>query len=265
MPKNIYCKKSDIEQCLARRVLCICNVILQHPLFATIEREETHKLSAIADVIHKERGEYLILKGSSDDWVYFVLEGSAKIFNRDENSAKEFIHSIAETSDAIGLEQLFGNAGSYDFSVECLEKSTILMLKRESLARIVRKNPLILANLAGILSRENQELKHRARGFVLDELKIRVLDYLKELSEIQQDSLANPISKRVPSSALTQNPSTTTINLTLSKSDTAALLGTVPATFSRCLTELEREGYLERLNHKQIKILSKFNTTQPCN
>jgi CRP/FNR family transcriptional regulator len=230
MTKVNYCKKNDIEQCLARRVLCICNVILQHPLFAGIEREETHKLSAIADVIHREKGEYVLTRGAKAEWIYFVLEGSVKNYARDDDSDKEFIHSVANRSDAIGLEYIFDNDASYDFSIQSLVKSTILMLRRESFAGIISKSPVISQSLIKFLSRDLQVLKTQVEDLVLDDVSDRVLDYLYSLG-----------SNRV-------------LELPLSKADTAALLGTVPETFSRALKCLQKSGKISKISKNQITL-----------
>ncbi len=230
MPKTNYCKKNDIEQCLARRVLCICNVILQHPLFAGIEREETHKLSAIADVIHKDKGEYLLARGTKADWVYFVLEGSVKIYSRDDDSDKEFIHQVANRGDSIGLEQIFIDSATYDFSIESLTKSTVLMLQRESFAKIISKSAVISQNLIRFLSRDLQGLRLQIEDLVLEDVSDRVLTYLHSFG-----------SKPV-------------LELPLSKADTAALLGTVPETFSRALKQLEKSGYIRKINKNQISL-----------
>ncbi len=231
MPKVNYCKKNDIEQCLARRVLCICNVILQHPLFAGIEREETHKLSAIADVVHRDRGEYLLTRCTKSEWIYFVLEGAVKIYARDNDSNKEFIHAIANRGDAIGLEHIFVEDASYEFSIQSLSKSTVLMLKRESFAKIISKSSVISQNLIRFLSRDLQALRAQIETLVLDEVSDRVLVYLRSLG-----------SKPV-------------VELPLTKADTAALLGTVPETFSRALKSLQKSRQISKVSKNQITLV----------
>jgi|GEM_PF-2872446 len=230
MPRVNYCKKNDIEQCLARRVLCICNVILQHPLFTGIQREETHKLSSIADVVYRDKGEYLLTSGARAEWIYFVLEGSMKIYARDNDSTKEFIHTIANCGDAIGLERIFIEDANYDFAIQSLTKSTILMLKRESFAKIISKSPVISQNLIKFLSRDLQKLKAQMESLVLDEVSARVLAYLRSLG-----------SKPV-------------VELPLTKADTASLLGTVPATFSRALKELKTARLITKVDKSRITL-----------
>ncbi len=235
MPKLNYCKKNDIEQCLARRVLCICNVILQHPLFAGIEREETHKLSAIADLIYKEKSEYLLTRGSRAEWVYFILEGSVKIYARDNDSDKEFIHSIAERGDSIGLEHIFVDDAIYDFSIQALTKTTILMLNRESFAKVIKKSTVISHNLISFLSRDLQAARLQIERLALEDVADRTLAYLRYLSCQHSSAL---------------------VELPLSKADTAALLGTIPETFSRALKQLAKAGIISKINKNQISLCS---------
>lgn len=234
MAKVNYCKKNDIEQCLARRVLCICNVILQHPLFTGIEREETHKLSAIADVIHRDKGEHLLVRGEKAEWIYFLLEGAVKTYARDNDSDKEFIHGIAKRGDSIGLEYIFVDEARYDFSIECLSKSSILLLKRESFAKVIKQSPIISQNLITFLSRDLHTLRVQVEELALDDVRDRVLAYLRELSCLNASSV---------------------LELPLSKADTSALLGTVPATFSRALKELKESGIITEIKKNRISLV----------
>lgn len=214
------CSKLAIEQCLARRVLCICNVILTNPLFKDIERAETHKLSAIADVIKLQKNEKLFLKGSQIEHIYFVLEGSLKLYDTYNQSDKVFITQIASVGDAIGLESLFSELQFFTSNAETFEASTILILNRSKFKKLVTQDPVILQNLLSFISERAIDLERRLRDQILEDVQERLLNLLKE-----QSIYSN--SKE--------------ISLEISKADLAYLLGTIPATLSRVIKKLEKQ------------------------
>lgn len=225
-PKNPsqrrLCSKLAIEQCLARRVLCVCNVILTHPLFADIEREETHKLSAISDLVKLEKGRRLFLKGAPIEHVYFVLEGKLKLSSVDQDSDKVFVNQIVGIGDGIALESLFSDLRYFHDSAEALEPSTVLLLHRHKFRKIVGDNPVIMQNLLGFISERVIDLTDRLRDQVLTEVHERLLKFLEAQSITCDES----------------------DELGISKTDLAYILGTVPATLSRAIKKLEEDNLI---------------------
>ena len=227
------CKSLEIEQCLAKRVLCICNIILKHPLFRGIVREETHKLTVIADVIKLQTEESLFSKGSKIEQMYFVLEGKVKIHSTDLDSSKTYIHQVALAGDVIALETLYNNAVSYNYSAQCLDDSTILSLDREKFAKVIKNNHHILFNLSQYLCNEVSSLNQRAEDLALKEVSERLWLFLQEEAETQS-------SKH--------------FELSISKTDLASLLGTILATLSRAFKDLESRRLI-KVNRTHIELL----------
>lgn len=227
------CKSLDIEKCLARRVLCICNIILSHPLFSNIAREETHKLSAISDVIKLQTEESLFSEDSEIKQIYFVLEGRVKVYNTDLDSTKSYIHQIATTGDVIALETLYSEDVYYNYSAECLEDSTILSLDREKFAKVIKNNHHILFNLSKHLCNEVTSLNQRAEDLALKEVSERLWLFLQGTAETQSSKC---------------------FELSISKTDLASLLGTILSTLSRAFKDLESRKLI-KVDRTHIKIL----------
>ncbi len=209
------CSNLAIEQCLARRVLCICNVILRHPLFDQIPRAETHKLSAIADVIKLQKGESLFFRAAPIENIYFILKGSVKLFISDCNSTKVFIDQIAQEGDGIMLESLFSDLECFTNSAEALESTTVLLLDRKKFRRIILASPVIMQNLLAFISE-------------------RLLDVTERL----QDQVLMDVSERLGKFIVAQNCESNNQRTKLSKTDLAYLLGTIPATLSRAVKQI---------------------------
>jgi CRP/FNR family transcriptional regulator len=227
------CKSLEIEKCLARRVLCICNIILNHPLFSNIAREETHKLSAIADVIKLQAEETLFSEDSKIEQIYFVLEGRVKVYSTDLDSTKSYIHQLALPGDVIALETLYSDYMSYSYSAECLDDSTILSLDREKFAKVIKSNHHILFNLSQYLCNEVSSLKQRAEDLALKEVSERLWLFLQEAAEVQSSKC---------------------FELSISKTDLASLLGTILATLSRAFKDLESRKLI-KVNRTHIELL----------
>ncbi len=227
------CKKLAIEKCLAQRVLCICNIILTHPLFANIARQETHKLTAIADVIKLQAQETLFTKGSKVNQIFFVLEGRVKVFSEDFDSNKTYIHQIAMPSDVIAIETIYNNETQFNYSAQCLDDSTILCLDRIGFAKVIKNNHHILFNLGQYLCNEISFLNQRAEDLALKEVSERLWLFLQETAEIQSSKC---------------------FELSISKTELAALLGTISATLSRALKNLETRKLI-KVNKNQIELL----------
>lgn len=217
------CSEPAVEKCLARRVLCICNVILEHALFQDIKRKETHKLTEIADIVDLSKNQKLFFCGQKLDSVYFVLKGALRLYRNSVNSDKSFLSSISKKGDAVALETLFQNRDTVNYSVDALEDSTILLLDRGKLRGIIDQNPIIKANLLNYLSNQVYELNDSCYSLALTEVSERLMIFLK-----QESLKANAQS----------------FDLEISKTDLAAMLATVPATLSRVMAKLSEEGQI---------------------
>lgn len=218
-----YCDTQTQSECIAKRVVCICDVVLKHPLFKNINREQTHELSEIADIIELDEKQMLFFKLQSVDRVYFVLRGAVKLYNEDDNSTKEYIYQFSEQGDSIGLENLLSNLNYYPYSAVALEKSKILSLKAKEFKEAILSDQVIKSNFLEYLSKLTIDLYGRSKDFVLSTVAERLFKYL-ESQAILRDSGG--------------------FELELSKTDLANYLGTISSTLSRAFKELEDKGLI---------------------
>lgn len=212
------CDKQTQNECIAKRVVCICDVVLKHPLFKNLVREQTHEFSEIADIIELEEKQMLLFKLQQMDRVYFVLRGSVKLYNQDDNSSKEYIYQFSEQGDSIGLENLFSDLSYYPYSAVALSSSKILSLKAKEFKEAINNDPVIKSNFLEYLSRTTLDLYDRSKDFVLSSVAERLIKYL-EWQSILRDSEG--------------------FELEISKSDLANYIGTISSTLSRAFKELE--------------------------
>jgi CRP/FNR family transcriptional regulator len=218
------CIVQTIDQCLAKRVVCICDVILKHSLFKNIKREQTHKLSNIADIIDLEDKQILFFTMQKVDRVYFVLRGQVKLYNSDDNSSKEYIYQLLKQGDSAGLENLYTDLSFYPYAAVATAPSKILTLKAAELKQVIDNDPVIKNNFLEYLSKLSLSLYSRSKHFVLSSVAERLLDYLEYQAALQASR---------------------EFELSLSKTDLANYLGTISSTLSRAFKELEESSTIE--------------------
>ncbi len=234
MPKK-FCKELQIEQCIARRVFCICSHILNHQFFENIPREEIHKISSTADVIRLQAGENLFFKDSKIEKIFFVLKGQVKIYANDTDSNREFISEFIEDGGSIGLEFLLLQDYSWQYHGKALIDSIILTIDKSILTKITNRNIELLNNLIKYLSLNVVQQSQKSQDLVLIEVSDRLLNYLRLQAENSQ------LKK---------------FTLSLTKTELAYYLGTIPETLSRSFTKLKQAKKIN-INRNQIELLTK--------
>lgn len=204
-------------------MVCICDVILKHPLFKNIEREQTHKLSNIADIIDLEEKQVLFFNLQDIDRVYFVLRGRVKLHNFDQDSSKEYIYQFLEQGDAAGLENLYSDLSFYPYTATALAPSKVLTLKAKEFKEMIENDSVVKSNFLSYVSSLSIGLYDRSKDFVLSSVSERLMKYLEFQSMLKGSQ---------------------EFELSISKTDLANYLGTISSTLSRAFKELEENGDL---------------------
>jgi CRP-like cAMP-binding protein len=221
---NESCDQETVNECLAKRVVCICDVILKHPLFKNIQREQTHQLSNIADIITLDEKQVLLFKLQEIDRVYFVLRGRIKLHNYDNDSSKEYIYQISEQGDSVGLEHLYTPLNYYPYAAIAMSPSKVLSLRAKEFKEVIEDDPVIKTNFLEYVSRLSLDLYDRSKDFVLTSVAERLLKYLQIQSMLKDSEV---------------------FELEVSKTDLANYLGTISSTLSRAFKELEDQKQIE--------------------
>lgn len=205
------CNKISTDECIAKRVLCICNVILQHPLFSSLERKETHGLSAIADLVHLDKKQILFSKNQTVKKVYFVLKGALLTHDFDSKSSRDFVYQIAIEGSSIALELLFASTKKFPYSCTAASEALVLSLDAELFEQRVLESEVLQKNFLQFLSEQRLQDFHRLRDLTVKEVWQRLEDLLR--SQKKEISL-------------------------ISKTELAGYLSTVPATLSRSFSKI---------------------------
>ncbi len=117
-----------------------------------------------------------------------------------------------------------------------MEESRIFFFPRESFIELIKNNPSIALNMLAVLSMRLRRFTHLIDDLSLKEVPGRLSAYLLYLSE--------------------QEKGARDLELTITKSQLASLLGTIPETLSRIFGKMSKQGLIE-LDGPRIRILDR--------
>ena len=190
-------------------------------LFVGMEEQHLRELSGIAMVVSYKRRATIFSEGDPGNGFYLVKEGKVKIFMISPDGKEQILH-IFGPGDPFGEVPVFAGQ-SFPAHAVALENSRLVFLPRGDFVALVAANPALALNLLAVLSQRLRQFTKMIDSLSLKEVPGRLAAHLLYLSKKQ---------------------STGDLQLELSKTQLASLLGTIPETLSRMLSKLQREGFV---------------------
>jgi CRP/FNR family transcriptional regulator len=117
-----------------------------------------------------------------------------------------------------------------------MEESRVLFFPKLSFVDLVRRNPSLALNMLGVLSKRLRRFTALIDDLSLKEVPGRLAAYLLYLT--------------------TQEKGSGAIELPITKTQLASLLGTIPETLSRILGKMTAQGFIET-DGRRIRILDR--------
>lgn len=182
-----------------------------------------------------KKGEVIFTEGAAAKGIYFVYEGLVKVHKKWDEE-KDLIVRFAKKGDILGHRGMGSNL-FYSVSATALENSVLCFLEHDFFVSSLKINTDFSYKLLLFFADELKESEHRMRNLAHMSVKGRLAEGLIHLSnKFGKDEKGN-------------------INITLSRQDLAAYIGTTYETAFRMLTELVNDG-LVQVDGKQIKIMN---------
>ena len=204
------------------------------PLFEGLSAQQQEELSMIvADQVFR-RGQSIFSEGDDAIGFYVVVTGRVKIFKLSLEGKEQILH-IFGPGEPFGEVPVF-TGQHFPANAEAMEESRIFFFARDSFVALIKKTPSIALNMLAVLSVRLRRFTHLIDDLSLKEVPGRLSAYLLYLSE--------------------QEKGASDLELTITKSQLASLLGTVPETLSRIFDKMSRLGLIE-LDGPRIKILDR--------
>ncbi len=204
------------------------------PFFEDLPDEQIEDLCMIiADQVFN-RGQIVFSEGDDGTGFYVVISGRVKIFKLSPEGKEQILH-IFGPGDPFGEAAVFSGQ-HFPANAEAMEESRIFFFPRESFAKLIEKNPSLALNMLAILSKRLRRFANLIDDLSLKEVPGRLAAHLLYLSG--------------------QTEGSEDLELKITKSQLASLLGTIPETLSRILGKMSKQGVIET-DGRRIKILDR--------
>ncbi len=202
------------------------DILRRVPLFAGLADDA---LAALAGRLRRRKmpaGTPIVYKGDPSGALYLIAQGRVKV-HQATASGDEVILEILGPGDFFGeMSLLDGQPRSADVST--LDRAELLLLEGDALRETISEQPAVAWTLLRILSSRLRDQNERAEMLMTRDVAGRVADRLLRLSQSQGTLLGDGKSVR--------------LDVTLTQSDIAALIGATRERVSRALTAFRASG-----------------------
>ncbi|VBB42775.1 cAMP-binding protein [uncultured Desulfatiglans sp.] len=202
------------------------------PMFEGLPARQLEELAQIVRIDVFEKGGVIFSEGDPGLGFYVLVEGRVKIYKISWDGKEQILH-IFGPGEPFGEVPVFAGQ-RFPAHAEAIEKSTLLFFPREAFINCIRRNPDLALDMLAVLARRLRVFTVLIEDLSLKEVPGRLAAYLLYLSRRSQGSLD--------------------LELDISKSQLAALLGTIPETLSRILGRMSKRGLILS-NGPRIEIL----------
>ncbi len=203
------------------------------PLFDGLSKEEEQQLLDHATTQSHKKGTIIFNEGDQSDSLYIIKSGRVKVFLHGD-SGKEIILNTHGPCEYFG-EMALIDEGPRSASVETIEDTTVLILKRYDFESYLKKYPHIAINLIRTLVSRMRLLTMITGNLALLDVYGRIVRTLLSLAKTRSDG-----TKIIPER--------------LTHQDIANRVGASREMVSRILKDMSLGGYI-LFDNKQIIIL----------
>ncbi len=203
-------------------------------LFKGLPEPYLAKLSEILVDQTFNRGITIFIEGDEAAGFYTVISGRIKIFKLSPDGKEQILH-IFGPGNIFGEVPMFAG-GHFPANAETIEKSRVFFFPRTSFIELIKSEPSLAMNMLAELSKKLRQLTRLVEELSLKEVPGRLAAYLLLISD--------------------EGDTHDTIDLDITKTQLAGLVGTIPETLSRILGRMINQGVIE-VSGRMIKIVDR--------
>jgi len=208
------------------------------PLFQGLSGEYHDELAMIVVDQEFQRGGLIFSEGDAGTGFYVIIVGRVKIFKLSFDGKEQILHILGPGEPFAEVAVFTGS--TYPANAVALEKSRLFFFPRKAFAELIANQPALAMKMLATLSLRLKQFAHMIEALSLKEVPGRLAAYILVDSK--------------------QNSTEQTIKLTVSKTQLASLLGTIPETLSRILAKMNRQGLID-IEGSTITILDRDGLT----
>lgn len=179
------------------------------------------------------KGKELFREGTYPKMVYIIKRGKVKIFQRDQSGAETIVH-IQGSGEILGYRPLL-TGERYPISAQTIEEGALYTISAEQFLAVLQQSAGLSNILLRALSHEFALLVNKISSFAQKSVRERTALSLLILKETYR----NPTIKGQT-------------EITLSRHDLAAFVGTTIESIARILTRLREDKIIETIGRKII-------------
>jgi CRP-like cAMP-binding protein len=192
---------------------------------------KNHPLSAY------NRNDFLFMEGDPTKEIFLVASGKVKVGCYDQEG-NEQVFALLGKGEILGEMGLFGSARHKEFAQVTQDKTMICKLGMEKARELSRDYVPFSLTLNKYFALRVQKMERRLQILLFKDTRQRLVEFLKDLC----DSVGMPYKTGVK------------IDLDMTQSDIAALIGSSRKTVSLLFSDLENEGIVEFFKRKEMYV-----------
>jgi len=202
------------------------------PLFQGLEPQHLQTLARMAVKKFFKRGETVFAEGDPGTGFHIITTGRVKVYKTSPDGKEQILHIMSQ-GEPFGEVPVF-TGQRFPAYADALTDTSTLFIPRDDFITLIRTEPSVALSMLSVLSQRPKGFTVLIEDLSLREVPARLAAYLLYVSE--------------------RNQGTDDINLDISKTQLASILGTIPETLSRILARMTREKIIESDDKRHIRI-----------
>lgn len=197
------------------------------PLFSEWDDKLIEEISSTCYIKSYKKGEIIFQENDSYRGAYLLIKGFVKIYKLTEKG-HELILQLVKPFNLFADIPLF-EGEVYPAYAEAIKNCEIIFIPKEELIKKIKNDPEITFKMLTGYAKKIKILVNQLEEYTLKEIPIRFAHFL--LREMKKQHTISSIE--------------TFIELKVSKTVIASLLGTTPETLSRVMKKFQKDGIIE--------------------
>lgn len=206
--------------------------VSQVPIFQRLSADQLTSVAQVTRPVMAKKGGTVFSTGEVSQTLYIVNVGQVRLYHLGEDGREQVLR-VLNPGDFIGEIALFTDEIHSSYA-EATKDSELCTISRASLTALIKQMPPLSMALLGALADRLKTAERQATLLAIPDALPRIAGYLQEISGHQSG----------------------VIDLPMSKQDLAAYLGMTPESLSRKLRQLVKDGVIETIGRRQVKVIN---------
>ncbi|MBP1962277.1 Crp/Fnr family transcriptional regulator [Paenibacillus aceris] len=215
-------------------------------IFSDLPKDSLSQIAPLLKERNFKKNHVLIFENDLSEEVYLIRSGKLKVYRLSED--REIILKIASPGEILGEAEALSNHNYRISTVEALENVSAWQLEKQDFLRIVEQYPSVLRNAYTILIERIRMLNRLIRYLSFYDVRTRTANLITDLYYNfgqWEDSICK-------------------IDLKISQSFLANMIGVTRESISKTLAEFQAEGILD-IRNKYFYVINKSKLESICN